>query len=83
MEQKLRNGEMIKGYWEAKEILSSYPQSRESPKMCVVGKRIYLFGGFAREPFNDTRIITELDGNYGNYTCQVLENKGEEGIDYP
>ena len=48
--------------------------------MCVIGKRIYLFGGFAREPFNDTRIITEVDRDY---TCQVLENKGEEGIDYP
>ena len=49
------------GFWQAIQMRGAYPQSRESAKMAVVNKRIYLFGGFAREPFNDTRLIIDLD----------------------
>lgn len=48
--------------------------------MCVLNKKFYMFGGFAREPFNDTRLILDYDEKY---TCQIFENKGEEGIDFP
>jgi len=48
--------------------------------MVVVNKRIYLFGGFAREPFNDTRLIIDLEDKF---SCQLFENRGEEGIHYP
>eukprot|EP00347_Sterkiella_histriomuscorum_P011255 403373153 len=39
-----------------------------------------IIKGFAREPFNDTRTIIDYDEKY---SCQIFENKGEEGIDYP
>jgi hypothetical protein len=32
--------------------------------MVVINIRIYMFGGFAREPFNDTRVIIEYDDKY-------------------
>ena len=52
--------------------------------MVSIGKRIYLFGGFAREPFNDTRQIIELgDAGSGKYACQIFDNFGEEGIGHP
>lgn len=52
--------------------------------MVNIGKKVYLFGGFAREPFNDTRQILELgDTGSGKFVCQPFENLGEEGIDHP
>lgn len=51
--------------------------------MAINGK-ICLFGGFAREPFNDTRIITCEDYyNEERYYGSVFENIGEEGINFP
>lgn len=59
---------------------ASYPQSRESAKIVNVGKKVYMFGGFAREPFNDLRMMVNMDDYYH---CSLFENKGEEGIDHP
>jgi len=72
---------VIQGVWTACEMVGSYPQSRESAKMVVVNKKIFMFGGFAREPFNDLRHLVELE-NY-SFKCFLYENKGEEGIRFP
>lgn len=44
-----------------------------------------MFGGYSREPFNDTRIISDgLDeSGFGRFTAKIIDNIGEEGIDYP
>jgi hypothetical protein len=49
--------------------------------MAVVNKKIYMFGGFAREPFNDLRHLVELENH--TFKCFLYENKGEEGISFP
>ena len=48
--------------------------------MVSIGKKIYLFGGFAREPFNDTRLLLDYDDKF---IASIFENIGEEGINYP
>ena len=48
--------------------------------MCVIGKKIYMFGGYAKEPFCDVRSFIEEDNHWSG---QIFENKGEEGIDHP
>ena len=39
-----------------------------------------MFGGFARESFNDTRVLYDYDDKFMG---QIFENQGEEGINYP
>ena len=60
--------------------MASQPESRESVKMCSVGRNLYIFGGFAKEPFNDTRVLTDCETYW---VASIEKNIGEEGINYP
>jgi DNA-binding XRE family transcriptional regulator len=46
----------------------------------MIGKKLYLFGGYSKEPFNDTRIMINCEEHWFS---ELFENRGEEGIDYP
>jgi len=32
--------------------------------MCSIGKKLYIFGGYAKEPFNDTRVLVPQGENW-------------------
>jgi len=56
------------------------PQSRESAKICSIGKHVYIFGGHALELFNDLRDTIDCDDYFYS---RIVKNVGEEGIDFP
>ena len=56
--KKLEAKQMPKGVWEVKHCVGSVPDSRESTSMVVIGREVYLYGGYGRELFDDIRILT-------------------------
>lgn len=56
--------DLIKGFWQSFEVTASQPQSRESARMVAISRKVFMFGGFAREPFNDTRVLLDYEDKY-------------------
>lgn len=47
---------LLHGYWDSvTEAKGALPDSREGTAMAMVDQTIYVFGGFSREIYNDTR----------------------------
>ena len=58
--EMLLDRSLLHGYWDSITNTSgSLPDSREGSAMTMIGKNIYLFGGFSREIYNDTRIYNQ------------------------
>ena len=56
MSDKLVARKLLHGYWDCiTEAKGCLPDSRESSTMAMVDETIYVFGGFSREIYNDTR----------------------------
>ena len=56
MSDKLVARQLLHGYWDSiTEAKGPLPDSRESSAMAMVDDTIYVFGGFSREIYNDTR----------------------------
>ena len=56
MSDKLVTRKLLHGYWDCiTEAKGALPDSRESATMALVDETIYVFGGFSREIYNDTR----------------------------
>ena len=56
MTDELLQRKLFHGFWDcATDDKGSIPDSREGAAMAMVENTIYLFGGFSREIYNDTR----------------------------
>ena len=60
--EKLRNRqarkEIVQGFWKTLDsILGSAPSSKEGTTIIYDNSKLYLFGGFAREVYNDMKIL--------------------------
>ena len=63
MTEGLLQRSIFHGYWDCiTDDKGSIPDSREGSAMAMVDNTIYLFGGFSREIYNDTRYY-EIDNN--------------------
>ncbi|CDW89123.1 kelch motif family protein [Stylonychia lemnae] len=78
--EQLQKKQLVSGFWEFQEISAQIPQSRESSRMVSERDNVYMFGGSAREPFNDTRCLEDMDTKFFG---KLFENEGEEGLGFP
>ena len=47
---------LLHGYWDCvTDAKGALPDSREGSTMAMVGETVYVFGGFSRDIYNDTR----------------------------
>ena len=67
--------EIVQGYWRTLDsLLGSAPSSKEGTVIVYDNNKLYLFGGFAREVYNDMKI---LDINKKKWYTVVPETKYE------
>lgn len=55
--KEIKNGEVIEVVFCEKISTGSPPGAREGATMCVANHRVYVFGGFSQNRFNDTRAL--------------------------
>ena len=73
MTDELLQRKLFHGFWDcATDDKGSIPDSREGAAIAMVDNTIYLFGGFSREIYNDTRLY-DVDTR----TWSILEVKPE------
>lgn len=49
---------MLYGIWEISNLCGSVPNTREGASACLIDQKLYLFGGFGRDIFNDIYYVT-------------------------
>ena len=49
---------MLYGIWEIANLQGSVPNTREGATACLIDQKLYLFGGFGRDIFNDMYYVT-------------------------
>lgn len=59
-EQKL----LMTAIWESSLTMGSTPHSREGSTACLINNNIYMFGGFARDIYNDFRILDRSENKW-------------------
>lgn len=58
MEENLYNRSLLHGYWDTMfNNTGIHPDTREGCGMAIVRHNLYIFGGFARELYNDMRVL--------------------------
>jgi N-acetylneuraminic acid mutarotase len=58
MEESLYNRSLLHGYWDTMfNTTGIHPDTREGCGMAIVRNNLYIFGGFARELYNDMRVL--------------------------
>jgi N-acetylneuraminic acid mutarotase len=68
MKQKLDKKILFTGIWESIITNGSLPDSREGSTGCIINNNVYIFGGFARNLFNDLRVLD------ANFRWKILDN---------
>jgi hypothetical protein len=51
--KRLKDKQILSGFWSVKKAVGAIPDSREGSKFVSIGNKIYLFGGFARDRYGD------------------------------
>ena len=51
---------LLHGYWDSvTDVRGALPDAREGSTMAMVGETVYVFGGFSRIIYNDTRAYNQ------------------------
>jgi hypothetical protein len=54
---KAKNKDILRGFWQPFEISGIKPESREGSTILSLMGKVYLFGGFGRDRFNEIYIL--------------------------